>query len=884
METKKPIDLEEDKKSIEKEPKKANQLREFFIGVGLKVKQFFEKLKIKEFFENLKLREFFIKAGQKVKQFFEKLKIKEFFKNLKLREFFEKVGKSAIFQKTKAFFEERKIEKLLRRIGESLKKLEIKKRLKDINLKAKIKAMSVKQIIISASGLVVLALSIALLLLFPVRYNRAIKLYQEGEDYSKAYTLFTRLNDYKDAPEYAEECRKELEYIEATALMDEEEYRQARVIFEELGVFKDSVSKVEFCNNALEYELAEWMFEAKNYSGAMAKYAELAEKNFKDSSTKEDLMSKYEALFESEALVYSESNLVDTTYNYLKTLYSDTDIADEVSPLYFDYAYDYARLLLHSVKIAEGVSILESLPEGYRQRDELLDIFTAYRNGNYDEYVELVKAYFESPKADLNAYFIYNAMAYSDYIAAQPAESAIQTFNAYRQLKYLCPKAYIQKFEDINTDIGLITNDNYQLIENCGSNPKGKILVIDHGVICFGLMDFMSEDLIPASLDEVEYIILAEDFDSRVGSYTSGTAAMRHGTEVKMVKCPSGARAKSFGKILGSSPPMSFWYYGSPPSEKFGSEPDGTRVDQLIENSVGKYIETLKTDGFNYVVENGTAVITKYTGKSDEVVIPDEIDGIPVTHIMGDAFAGKENIVSIKLPKGLLIIPDEIFSHFDKLETITLPNSVREIGANAFLGCTSLKSVNLNNGLRSIGSNAFAECGNLSTVSIPESVYVIGTGAFNNDTALESIMLPSTLETIPATCFLNCSNLSAIEVPVSCTEIGIAAFKGTGISNIRLPEGLVAIKDQAFMRTKVSEIRFPSSLAFIGSEAFRGCSDLKDIYLPKTVTHVTGMSFPDEWMNVYVLEYSCAYESMFVEKVEVSASKIKVIEGWNLGK
>ncbi len=78
-------------------------------------------------------------------------------------------------------------------------------------------------------------------------------------------------------------------------------------------------------------------------------------------------------------------------------------------------------------------------------------------------------------------------------------------------------------------------------------------------------------------------------------------------------------------------------------------------------------------DEFTYAVnEAGTGVvIVKYHGNDAAVVIPDSIDGMPVTEI-----------------------GDEAFLNNSALTSITVPQTVERIGARAFKGCTRLQEMN----------------------------------------------------------------------------------------------------------------------------------------------------------------------------------------------
>ena len=86
---------------------------------------------------------------------------------------------------------------------------------------------------------------------------------------------------------------------------------------------------------------------------------------------------------------------------------------------------------------------------------------------------------------------------------------------------------------------------------------------------------------------------------------------------------------------------------------------------------------------YNYLTNNGAITITGYTSPGRVVIIPDTINGLPVTHIGDSAFYG--NI----------------------LTSVTIPNSVTNIGGYAFYFCTSLTSVTIGKSVTSIGDLRF---------------------------------------------------------------------------------------------------------------------------------------------------------------------------------
>jgi hypothetical protein len=78
-----------------------------------------------------------------------------------------------------------------------------------------------------------------------------------------------------------------------------------------------------------------------------------------------------------------------------------------------------------------------------------------------------------------------------------------------------------------------------------------------------------------------------------------------------------------------------------------------------------------------------------------------------------------------EIPAGTIYIKDEAFINCSKLVSVTIPDTVLEIGGLAFGGCTNLASVELPSSVRFIGPSAFTGCKSLARVIISTSVSIM---------------------------------------------------------------------------------------------------------------------------------------------------------------
>ena len=117
----------------------------------------------------------------------------------------------------------------------------------------------------------------------------------------------------------------------------------------------------------------------------------------------------------------------------------------------------------------------------------------------------------------------------------------------------------------------------------------------------------------------------------------------------------------------------------------------------------------------------GTLTITSYdTSGGLAIIIPSEINGIPVTAIATDAFKNK-GLTSVEIPNSVTSIGYAAFLN-NQLTSVVIPNSVTSIGNSAFYN-NKLTSVEIPNSVTSIGNSAFYN-NPLTSARVPTSTVI----------------------------------------------------------------------------------------------------------------------------------------------------------------
>lgn len=182
------------------------------------------------------------------------------------------------------------------------------------------------------------------------------------------------------------------------------------------------------------------------------------------------------------------------------------------------------------------------------------------------------------------------------------------------------------------------------------------------------------------------------------------------------------------------------------------------------------------------------------------------------------------------------------------LATVSLNDNITRLNGYTFYGCTSLDGVTLPSKLVSVDTYEFYGCTSLSKIVLPEDLDFSsgGTYMFYGCTSLASITLNDSIEKLPHSFLYNCKALTELQLPASLKKIDWYALQNcSGIEELAFPEGLEEVSYQGLAgMSKIVELDFSNTaLATVGNMAFGGCSSLKVVKFPATVTKLTNSQF-----------------------------------------
>lgn len=258
---------------------------------------------------------------------------------------------------------------------------------------------------------------------------------------------------------------------------------------------------------------------------------------------------------------------------------------------------------------------------------------------------------------------------------------------------------------------------------------------------------------------------------------------------------------------------------------------------------------------FNYTLEKSNGITYgKYSDHAEiydcdetitDLVIPEEIDGLPVTAIMRYAFQS------------------------NSLESITIPESVKTIGYYSFSLCKNLKSVKLPKSLEVMEMHAFELCSSLETVEFPDSFIEIHAKCFDETPWLKAQRNKDPLVVVNGALIDGRTAKGDIKVPSTVKYVSPAAFAfNEDITSAVFPSSVKKLCDNTFyLCTNLESVEL-NAVDLIDSMALGGCAKLTDLKISGNLEKIDGYAFIDTTTTATITFYGSKEKWDSVDKPE----------------
>ena len=267
---------------------------------------------------------------------------------------------------------------------------------------------------------------------------------------------------------------------------------------------------------------------------------------------------------------------------------------------------------------------------------------------------------------------------------------------------------------------------------------------------------------------------------------------------------------------------------------------------------------------------------------------------LPITLNVGNAFLGCKSVTKVRFTPGVGIVPDYSSNNYHRLTpwyissasgknveiiiekgvtsigkytfkecanitSISIPTTLKEIGDYAFYGCTNLEGdLGFVKNLTQIGECAFYNCSKLiGEMTFSSEIKIVPSNAFVN-VGIRKLILPPTINELKSSAFSNCNNMQELVLPITLNVSTFgSAFSGCkSVTKVRFTPGVGIVPDYSknnYYRITpwyISsdngsniEIIMEEGIASIGEYTFSGCSNIKKIVFPSTLSEIKSNAF-----------------------------------------
>lgn len=241
--------------------------------------------------------------------------------------------------------------------------------------------------------------------------------------------------------------------------------------------------------------------------------------------------------------------------------------------------------------------------------------------------------------------------------------------------------------------------------------------------------------------------------------------------------------------------------------------------------------EMVSSPDFRYIEQAGGAIIIDYVGNDTDVVIPEEIDGLPV---IGVADLGDYDYSNYKV---------------SQIQKLTIPNSVKFLSENWASDLTGLQEIEIGAGVSNLEFSMFLSGGKI----LPnlKAVYVSDSNPYYMD--MDGVVYSKDGKTLV---FYPLAKGSAYTVPAAVTDFDILYNRQyvtlnftANTENFITLDGVTYTKDMQKVvhcnPDKSGSYVMPESVTSVAANAFKGCNQLEEVQVSSKVTDIVYATFAE---------------------------------------
>ena len=219
------------------------------------------------------------------------------------------------------------------------------------------------------------------------------------------------------------------------------------------------------------------------------------------------------------------------------------------------------------------------------------------------------------------------------------------------------------------------------------------------------------------------------------------------------------------------------------------------------------------------------------------------------------------SVTKIEIGNEVRLSYNSAFYNCFKLKSITLPNTITELGLYTFNACISIKHITVPSAVTSLVSSFIYDCFSLETLSFPKnsilSEFNLTTSTSLCANALRTVTLPSNISTINNSMCSSCKTINTIIIPEGITTFNNSSFAALGsLTSVTIPSTVTSFSNYVFYNAyALSYIRFkPTTPPTMGTNCFTSLPSDCIVYVPALVSnlYMTASNYPNPSTYKYI--------------------------------